>query len=82
MPTAVALPALLASLFVLQNTSVYLFVRFVTAHLADSVFEHGILLEEMIYRHLALGIVMHRTLKEETEKPLYAIAPGAGSKVA
>ena len=62
--------------------SVDLLVGFVTAHLADGVLEHGVLLEKMVDRHLSLSIVMHRTLEEETEEALCAVTSGSHGKVA
>ena len=54
----------------------------IAAHFAYSVFEHYILLEEVVDRHFVLGVVVHRALEEEAEEALYAIAAGASGKVA
>ena len=57
------------------------FVSLVTAHFADSILQDDILLEEMVDRHLALSIVMHRALQEEAEEALRTIATLTCSKV-
>ena len=44
------------------DLSVKFFVSFITTHLTEGVFEHDILLEQMVYRHFSLQIVMHWTL--------------------
>ena len=54
----------------------------VAAHFADGVFEHYVLLEEVVYGHFTLGVVVHRALEEEREEALCAVASGAGSEVA
>ena len=59
-----------------------LFVGFVAAHFADGVFEHGVLLIEMINGLLALGVVVHRRLEEEREETLDAVTTSTGSQVA
>ena len=53
----------------------------VAAHFADSVFEHYVLLEEVVYGHFTLGVVVHRALEEEREEALCAVASGAGCEV-
>ena len=65
-----------------QLQSVDLFVGLVTAHFADSVLEHHILLEEVVYGHLVFGVVVHGALEEEAQEALYAISAGTGRKVA
>ena len=61
--------------------SVDFFVSLITSHLADSVLEHDVLVEEVVYSLLALSIIVHRTLEEETQEALYAVASGACSEV-
>ena len=58
------------------------FVGFVTAHFADSVFEHDILLEKVVDRNFTFGVVVHRALEEEAEEALYAVTAGACGEVA
>ena len=58
------------------------FVSRVTAHFADSVFEHNVLLEEVVNRHFVLGVVVHRALKEEAEEALSTVASGTSCEVA
>ena len=61
---------------------VNLLVSLVAAHFADGVLQHGVLLEEVVDRFLALGVVVHRGLEEEGEETLDAAAAGTGSEVA
>ena len=58
------------------------FVGFVTAHFAESVFEHYVLLEEVVDGHFVLSVVVHRALEEEAEEALDTVASGASSEVA
>lgn len=58
------------------------FVSFVTAHFANSVFEHGVLLEEVVNGHFVLGVVVHRALEEEAQEALDAVTAGASGEVA
>ncbi len=62
--------------------SVNCFIGRVASHFTDSVFEHHILLEKMVYRNLVLCVVMHRALEIEAQEALYAIASGASGEVA
>ena len=62
--------------------SVNRLVSFVAAHFADSVFEHYVLLEEVVDGHFMLGVVVHRALEEEAQEALYAVASGACCEVA
>ncbi len=41
-------------------------VSFVTAHFADSVFEHGVLLEEVVDGYFVLCVVVHGALEERS----------------
>ncbi len=70
--------ALAASLL---RLSVDFFVGLVAAHLANGVFEHDVLLEEVVDGYFAFGIVVHRALEEEAEEALYAMTAGASSEV-
>lgn len=54
----------------------------ISAHFSDCVLEHYILLEEVIYRHFVLGVVVHRALEIEAEETLYAVASCACCEVA
>ena len=58
------------------------FVSLITAHYADSVFEHYILLEKVIHRNLVLCVIMHRALEEEAEESLDTIASCSLSYIA
>ena len=58
------------------------FVGFVTTHFADSVFQHYVLLEEVVYGYFVFGVVVHRALEEEAQEALDAVAAGAGCEVA
>mgnify|MGYP001125850602 CR=1 FL=1 len=49
---------------------VYFFVSFIASHLAQSILQHDILLEQMIYRNFTLCIIMHRALQEEAQETL------------
>ena len=44
------------------SKSIDFLVSLVTAHLADSILEHHVLLEKVVYRHLTLSVVVHRAL--------------------
>lgn len=57
-------------------------VRLITSHLAYGVLEHDVLLEEMVDRHLIIGIIVHGALEKETEETLYAKSSGSRRKVA
>ena len=56
-------------------------ISLITAHFAESVLEHYVLLEQVVYRHLALSVVVHRALEEEAQEALSAVATLAGSEV-
>ena len=58
------------------------FVSFVAAHFADGVFEHDVLLEQVVDSFFALGVVVHRALEEEAQEALDAEAAGASGEVA
>ena len=58
------------------------FVSLVATHFADSIFQHYILLEEMVDGHFVLCIVVHRALEEEAEEALSAVATCTRSEVA
>ena len=58
------------------------FVSLVATHLADSILQHSVLLIEVVYRLLALSVVVHRSLEEEAQEALYAVASGTSSEVA
>ena len=58
------------------------FVSFVAAHFADCVFEHDILLEEVVDGNFTLSVVVHRALEEEAEEALDAMTAGACREVA
>lgn len=45
--------------------SVYFLVSLVSAHLADGIFQHCVLLIEVVDRLFTLGIVVHGTLEEK-----------------
>ena len=66
----------------MKELSVDKFVSFVTTHYADCVFEHHILLEKVVYRHLIFRIVVHRALEEEAEESLDTISSGPLSHIA
>ena len=57
-------------------------ISLVTAHFAESVLEHYVLLEQVVYRHLALSVVVHRALEEEAQEALSSVASCACSQVA
>ena len=61
--------------------SVDFLVCLITAHLADGVLEHHVLLEEVVNGNLVLSVVVHRALEEEAQEALSAIAAGATSQV-
>lgn len=65
-----------------RELSVDKFICLVTAHFADGVLEHGVLLEEVVYGNFTLGVVVHGALEEEAQEALYAVAAGAGCEVA
>ena len=60
---------------------VYLFVSLVSTHLADGIFQHDILVEEVVDSLLTFRVVVHRALEEETQEALDAVTAGAGSEV-
>ena len=60
---------------------IYFFISFVTSHFADGIFQHYVLLEEVVDRYFSLCIVMHRTFEEETQEVLGAVTAGTGCKV-
>jgi hypothetical protein len=55
-----------------EISSVNFLVGFVTAHLADSVLKHCVLLEEVVNGFLALSVVMHGGFEEEGKETLNA----------
>lgn len=57
-------------------------VSLVATHFTDCIFEHDILLEEVVDGHFTLCIVVHRALEEEAQETLRAIAAGTGCEVA
>ncbi len=66
---------------VLSGGLIDLLVGLVTAHLADGVLEHYILLEQVVNGDFVLGVVVHRALEEEAQEALSAIAACAVSEV-
>ena len=60
---------------------VHLLVSGIAAHLADGVLKHHILLEEVVDGNLILGVVVHRTLEEETQEALRAPAAGTACQI-
>ena len=58
------------------------FVSLVTAHFADSVLQHCVLLEEVVYGYFVLGVIVHRALEEEAQEALDAVAAVACCEVA
>ncbi len=59
-----------------------LLVCLIATHLADSVLEHGVLLEEVVDGNLVLGVVVHRALEEEAQETLDAVTACACCEVA
>ena len=57
-------------------------ISLVTAHLADGVLQHGVLLVEVVHSLLALGVVVHWRLEEEAQEALGAVTASTGCKVA
>ena len=68
--------------FMVSDCSVDFLVCLVTAHLADSVLQHHVLLEEVVYGDFVLSVVVHRALEEEAQETLDAVTAVAGSEVA
>ncbi len=62
--------------------SIDFFVSLIAAHLADSVFKHYILLEQVVHRNLVYRIVVLRALQEEAQEALCTITACTGSQVA
>ena len=58
------------------------FVGLITAHFTQCVFQHYILLEQVVYRYFAFCVVVHRALEEEAQEALCAVASGACRKIA
>ena len=56
-------------------------VSLITTHLADSVLEHYILLEQVVNGDLTLCVIVHRALQEEAQEALSAKTTGTMSKV-
>lgn len=56
-------------------------VSLVATHFTDCIFEHDILLEEVVDGHFTLRIVVHRALEEEAQEALRAITSLASSEV-
>ena len=61
--------------------SVDFFVGFVSAHLANGVLEHDVLLEQIVYGGNAAGVVVHGALEVERHPCLYTLAAGSGCQV-
>lgn len=53
------------SLFTIKCFLVKFLVSLIAAHLTDGVLEDSVLLVEVVYRNLSLGVVVHRRLQEE-----------------
>ena len=66
----------------IRGILVYFLVSLIATHLTDGILQHGVLLIEVVDSLLALGIVMHRRLQEETEEALCAVASRTGGEVA
>ena len=66
----------------LHGASVNRLVCMIAAHLADGVFQHYVLLEEVVYGHLVFCIVVHGALEEEAQEALYAITSATCGEVA
>ena len=69
----------------LVNSSIsliYFLISLIASHFADSILQHGVLLEEVVDRFLALGVVVHRSLEEEREETLDTTTACTGSEVA
>ena len=58
------------------------FISLVSSHLTNSVFQHCVLLIEMVDSLFSLSVVVHRSLEEEAEEALYAVASCPSSEVA
>ena len=56
-------------------------VSLIATHLADSVLEHYILLEQVVNGDLILCVIVHRALQEEAQEALSAKTAGAVSEV-
>ena len=65
-----------------QKTLVDFFVGLVSAHFADGILQHGVLLIEVVDGLFAFRVVVHRSLQEEAEEPLYAPLSSACRQVA
>ena len=65
-------------LWYFSNVLIDFFIWLVTAHLADGILQHGVLLIEMVNSFLTLGVVVHRTLQEEAQEALRTVTTGAG----
>ena len=57
---------------IVRSRLIDFFVSFVATHFADSVFEHHVLLEEVVYGHLVVEVVVLRALQEEAQEALSA----------
>ena len=57
-------------------------ISLVTAHLADGVLQHRVLLVEVVHSLLALGVVVHWRLEEEAQEALGAVTASTRCKVA
>ena len=53
----------------------------VAAHFAEGVFQHGILLIEVVDRLLSYPIIVHRTLHEETQEALDTVTACTGGEI-
>lgn len=58
------------------------FISLVTAHLADGVLQHGVLLVEVVHSLFTLSVIVHWRLEEEAQEALGAVTAGTGCKVA
>ena len=60
---------------------IHLLVWLVSAHFANSILEHCVLLEEVVHRHFTLGVIVHWTLQIEAQEVLIAILTSARCQV-
>lgn len=61
---------------------VYFFVGFVSAHFADGILQHRILLVKVVNGFLAHSEVVHWCFEEEAQETLNAMSASTCSKVA
>lgn len=67
---------------VIRLKSIDKLVWLIAAHLTDGILEHDVLVEKIVDRLFSLCVVVHRTLEEEAQEPLYTIAPGTCGEIA